>query len=183
MNATYPDPTDALPEEHLYKDYRLRNLHGRNEPATAQAIVRFWLEHGVLPAAEAHRRVTEVVYAAFDRHGALAGVNTVYTGMRPDDGQTYYFYRTFIRPADRGVFGLPRTMLRLTLEHLGSRTAPTGPVGLMIVTENPKLMRKSSIAIATRMGLHRLGKDSRGYDVWGLRFDGGIPLPLPTGPG
>lgn len=179
MNDIANDATAGVrPPDIDYRGYRLANVHGRLDPATAQAIMGLWLLNNVVTPAEAQRRVNEVVYAVRNPAGELVGVNTVYTAARPGDGATYYLYRTFIRPRDRGVAGLPQLMLRLTIEYLRGLADEKGPVGLVIVTENPKLMRRGMSALARRMGLSHLGKDSRGCDVWGLHFDGGEPSAL-----
>lgn len=183
MTESQIDNSASMPIETQFKDYRLTNVYGRLDPTTAQSIIGLWLLNGVLPPAEAQRRATEVVYTVCNPQGELVGVNTVYTAARPDDGLSYYFYRTYIRPDSRGVFGLPRTMLRLTIDYLRGHTGTQGPSGLIIVTENPKLMRRSVTTIAGKLGLHLLGKDARGCEVWGLNFDGSTPrgvTPAPT---
>ncbi len=173
MNPNLFDQSGAEAREHEPDGYRLSRVHGCLDPTTARAIIAMWQSHNVLSPAEAQRRVTEVVYVAHDSRGDVIGVNTVYTALRPDDGLTYYFYRTFIRPGMRGNIGLLRTMLLLTYGYL--KASRQGPVGLLLVTENPKLMRLGVALRLARRGFHRLGKDAAGRDVWGLNFDGGAP--------
>jgi len=169
--------TDEPQTDVVVHGHRLRRVHGRLDLPTAQAIIGLWLSQRVLSAAEAERRVHEVVYAAFNPAGELVGVNTVYLANRPDDGRRYWFYRTFLRPDARGAPALPRSMLALTIDYLRAeaRRSAAAPAGLMIVTENPKLMQRAARAVLHGLGLQPLGKDPRGRDVWCLLFDGSTP--------
>lgn len=162
----------ACPDPVLFKGYRLTNVYGRLGTEATEEVVRMWLKAGVLNEVEARRRCQEVVYTLHDPENSLVGVNTVYIADFITPGQPYYFYRTFIRDADRGVSGLPRTMLSLALAFLKLYPHPRRPAGLAIVTENPKLMRRGAMAILTALGLHRLGRNPRGNDVWYVNFDG-----------
>jgi hypothetical protein len=149
------------------RGHTLRTVAGRLDAATARAIIRLWLDNAVLPLAEANRRIGEVVCAAFDPAGELVGVNSAYLALSDDDN-LYWFYRTFIRSDRRGVFGLGRTMLRQAIAHLHAH--PQGAAGVMLVTENPKLMMKGAGELLRKIGFTPAGKDARGCDVWRMRF-------------
>lgn len=155
--------------------YRLHIVHGRLLLTDAEDIIAMWLTAGVLPPAEARRRVLEVVCLVRDPEGKAVGVNTVYVNRLSPDGPSYYFYRTFLLPEARGLAGLPRAMLRQTLDFLSAQVGPSDPVGLVVVTENPKLMRRAAMAALGELGLDRVGKDARGCDIWCRRFDGSAP--------
>lgn len=154
----------------LFKGYRLSNVYGRLDAEAAAEVVGLWLAAGVLTETEARRRCEEVVFTIHDASNALVGVNTVYVADFATPGQPYYFYRTFIRDADRGVGGLPRAALRLALDYLRDHPRSPHPAGLIIVTENPKLMRPGAMAILTDLGFERLGRTPRGQDIWRILF-------------
>jgi hypothetical protein len=161
------------------RGYRLTGVYGRLTSGERQAIVRMWIDAGVLPPAEAQRRVAEVVVTAQDPGGSLAGVNTVYVAETPGAAGPYYFYRTYIRPAHRGVRGVPTAMLELALAVLRGHSHAPAPLGVVIVAENPKLMRESAMRRLRALGFTLLGRDARGCDVWCLRFDGSTPVAPP----
>jgi predicted GNAT family acetyltransferase len=161
------------------RGYRLTAVYGCLTPGDRQAIVRMWIDAGVLPPAEAQRRVTEVVVTAHDPGGSLAGVNTVYVAETPGAAGRYYFYRTYIRPAHRGVRGVPTAMLELALTILRRHPHALAPLGVVIVAENPKLMRASVTRRLRALGFTLLGRDARGCDVWCLKFDGSTPVAPP----
>jgi len=166
--------------EHVHRGYRLSIGYGHLEARERDEIIGMWVTAGVLPPPEAQRRVAEVVLTARDPSGSLAGVNTVYVAAVPGASGPYYFYRTFLRPAHRGVWGLAATMFRLALRFLAEYPHPQRPLGLVAVIENPKLAHPRIARRLRRLGLHHLGRDSNGREVWCARFDGSVPK-MPSG--
>ena len=162
-----------------FRGYRLCAVYGRIPAADARDVVRMWIDAGVLPPDEAQRRVGEVVVVARAADGQVAGVNTVYVADAPGDRGAYYFYRTYLRPEHRGVAGIPRRMVRLALQQLRGHRHPQAPRGVVIITENPKLMRRGIKTRIEALGFHLLGSDARGCDVWCHKFDGSIPVAPP----
>jgi hypothetical protein len=167
-------------QDAFHHGYRLTNVHGRIQPNQREEAIRMWLDEGVLPEPEARRRADEIVYLIHAPDGGLIGVNTVYSADFPGSDERFYFYRTFVRAPSRGDAGLGRAVLRLTWDFLKSQASQTRPAGLIIVTENPKLMRPGAVGKLTEAGFNRLGRDARGRDIWCRRFDGrpfGTSLP------
>ena len=162
-----------------YRGYRLAGVCAGVAAEDARDVVRMWVDARVLAPAEAQRRVAELVVVVRAPDGAVAGVNTAYVADVPGDRGAFYFYRTFLLPAHRGVAGLPTRMLRLALAELRAHRHPRAPLGVVIITENPKLMRRAARARLESLGLHLLGRDARDCDVWCLRFDGTVPEPPP----
>lgn len=164
----------------FFQGYRLTNVYGRIDDDEADAVIAMWLEEQVVPEPEARRRCKEVVYTIHDPDGRLVGVNTVYVSRFRDDGPPYYFYRTFIRPRDRGRTGLARTAMRLTLAFLERDPDQARPRGLVAVTENPKLMRQAAMRIIADLGFELVGQDRLGRNIWCYHFgraDHGMSLP------
>ena len=161
----HPDPIQ-------FKGNHLTNVYQRLQTAQANEIIRLWLQAGVVPAAEAARRCNEVVYTFHDSDGELIGVNTVYVAHFNEPNRPYYFYRTFIRHADRGIRGLPRLALRLTYDFLKQHRHAENPLGMVVVTENPKLMRRGVSHVLQQLGFHRAGQDARGCNLWHQDFNG-----------
>jgi hypothetical protein len=158
------------------RGFRLTPVYGRVPPGLRDEIVGMWLAADVLPPDEAKRRVDEVVIAIRSPSGALAGVNTVYVQDVPGGAGPYYFYRTFVRPADRGVPGLTTAAFKAAVALLRDHPHPRSPRGVVAIVENPKLARRAAVARMKRAGLHQVGRDAQGHDVWCLKFDGTVPV-------
>lgn len=171
--------TDTARTQVEVRGYRLTGVYGSLTPDERQAIIRMWIDTGAVLPAEAQRRVGEVVAVVHDSRGVLAGVNTAYVAAAPGSSGTYYYYRTFIRPQHRGVRGLPTAMLRLALEVLRGYSQVPAPLGVVIIAENPKLMRSAVVRRLRALGFHLLGREVRGCDIWCLRFDGSTPAAPP----
>ena len=168
--------TDPSPGGTSLRGYTLTPVYGRVPPGVRDEIVGMWLAAGAVPPEEAKRRVDEVVIAIRGPSGALAGVNTVYVQDVPGGAGPYYFYRTFVRPADRGIPGLTTAAFEAAVALLRDHPHPRSPRGVVVIVENPKLARRGAIARLKRVGLHLVGRDAQGRDVWCLKFDGTVPV-------
>ena len=167
------------PRETEFKGYRLVPVYGRVPEELRAEIITMWRIANVLPPDEARRRVDEVVIAVRNPAGELAGVNTAFVQQVPGGSGNWYFYRTFVREADRGVSGLPSACLRAAIAVLRDHPHPAAPLGIVAVVENPRLSNPGSVRRMERLGLHRIGRDRDDRDVWCLRFDGAVPVAPP----
>jgi hypothetical protein len=156
--------------------YRLTPLYGRVPPDVRDEIVGMWLAAGVLAPAEARRRVDEVVFTIRAPSGVLAGVNTAYVRDVPGTPGAWYFYRTYLRPADRGTPGVALGALKAAIALLREHPHPRGPLGVIAIIENPKIMKRGPSARLRGAGLTLVGRDAAGRDVWCVRFDGTVPV-------
>lgn len=131
----------------------------------------FWLAQGALASrAEAERRAHELVFLVRHGDGLLSGVSTValQTGA---DGRTYYAYRMFLRQEDRVPY-LMRAVTNASRDLLRDFSGPEPkPAGMLIVTENPKLMRDGIHRYFLRHSYLYRGKTARGLDQWLAPFD------------
>jgi hypothetical protein len=75
----------------------------------------------------------------------------------------------FIQPPDR-VPGMMRVMTLWAFEVLRDAAMPNRPAGMVIMTENPKLMRRGMRAMIERGGWRHLGQSRQRQDVWLRRF-------------
>lgn len=149
-----------------HNTYTIHNVYRRSTPEQSEEILAFWKRNNALPnAEEAQKRVKQVVMMVTGSGGEVVGVSTVYPGQIQNDNREYFFYRMFIQPGDR-VFGLMTDVTQKTLQFLQKTEFPGKPDGLIIVTENPKLMRKGAMARLRRLGFQFLGKNAKGMDVW-----------------
>lgn len=139
-------------------------------PDLRQALIRFWRENtAIQDTFDAWRRTFEVACVALDPQGQIVGVSSVYGAY--GSGSPYWFYRTFIRQDCREV-GLAPRIFTCTHQQLAQAYAgeADGPVGMMVVSENPKLETPAGIRVSQRAGLSHLGYNEQGQSVWHLLF-------------
>lgn len=152
--------------------YRIENVHLRTSSEQRQEIVQFWLRERAIPTLpEAVRRAHEVclLVRRDDGTGVLAGVSTV-GRMRTRSGLIYWVFRMFLRKPDR-VPRLSLAVANATCAHLRLRARREGDAaGMLIVTENVKLMRPGARMLFQRQGCRYVGRNARGQDVWVVDF-------------
>ena len=159
-----------MQDDYPYADYTIKNLYGRVRPVHAEKIIAFWRRNNALPpGAAAAERVHQVVCVAENAAQEVVGINTVYRTPVGAEQQPYFAYRMFIQPADR-VPGMMRFMTIKAYEILKEFEMDDKPLGIVIVTENQKLMRRGMRALLGRMGYRNAGTDHRGLDVWLQQF-------------
>ena len=149
-----------------YNDYTVHRVYGRMTHDQRQAVIALWQRNQILPhPAEAQTRVNQVVMMATNPQGEAVGVSTIYPQLNPGNNRWYWFYRMFVQPGDRD-YGLTRLITVKTYEFLKQYQVEHKPAGLVIVTENRKLMRKGMRRLLARNGFEYVGQDRRGQDVW-----------------
>jgi hypothetical protein len=152
----------------VHQGYRIEPVYQKLTDNLRNEIVAFWLDNGALPEDRARQRVDQVAFVVRSSANDVAGISTVYAAPFGPDGDLYLYYRMFIAPAHR-IPGLMQKVIRATrLFFDGNRALRAGARGMLIVTENPKLMHRSVRRLLERV-FEYAGTDQRGIDVW--RFD------------
>lgn len=150
----------------VYKDYRIENVYKTLSDDHAQLIIDFWLRNNALPnPLMAEQRVKQVVMMILNKKDEVVGVSTIYRQPYKGDNRQYFFYRMFIQPGDR-IFGMMAFVTGQTYEYLKQLCMADKPEGLIVITENQKIMRKGSRRALERLGFDFMGKEQRGLDVW-----------------
>ena len=154
-----------------YWDYTIEPVYRKLTKVARNEIITFWLENGALTDIhEAKRRADQVVFAVRNHEDDVVGISTVYPAPYGEDGETFLHYRMFIHPNDR-VPGLMREMTSATRCFFASnRPLRDTARGMIIFTENPKLMGPGAKREFQRGGWDYAGKDQRGLDVWRFIF-------------
>lgn len=161
---------------HNYHGYKLHNVYQKTTPDLRREIVAFWQRNNAIPdPREAERRAHDVVYLICNPADVIVGVSSVYTARAGNPPASYYFYRMFIQPHDR-IYGLMRLVTIKTRDFLRDEVPEPKPRGLMIVTDNPKLMRKGIRRTLARLGFEFVGKNQRGLNVWIFWFEQSLHL-------
>jgi hypothetical protein len=99
----------------------------------------------------------------------VVGVSTI--GLKPGPGgRSLYHFRMFLRPEHRQPC-LMREVANGTRDFLRTFRHPRAePVGMLIVTENRKLMRAGIKRYLSRHGYDYRGRTPGRLDVWLARF-------------
>ena len=153
----------------FYQEYQLINIFDDPDSPLRGRVTDLWIETGVLPRADAVTRANQIVLVALDDGKRVAGVSTVYIDDFRGPGDSYYFYRLFIAPGHR-VYGMMKFMTAMTRDFLRDRVCRHRPNGVVIITENPKLMRTGIKREFRRIDFKYAGKNSKGLDIWVSEF-------------
>jgi len=164
-----------------FRDYLLESVYLRTSEAQRAEILTLYRNAGAgIQGADAERSSHEAVYLIRAPSGELAGVSTVAL-VRVKGGLRFYSSSLFIRPRDRVPF-LMVAVLNATRDFLRNFKHPVmQPVGMLIVNENPKLMRPGIRRAFVRNGYKYWGQSAAGEDVWVAEFampdTAGVSLP------
>lgn len=148
--------------DEVFSPYRVQRVYGRASDAVRQEIIEFWRRNRALPSNDdGQRRSAEVFYVARTASDEIVGVCSIYVADFRNPGNPHYFYRTFIQPSERHS-QLAVYMCRRTGELLEAEYVPGSPKGLVIVTENPRLLRPLMQRRFRAAGYRPAGTDHRG---------------------
>jgi hypothetical protein len=124
----------------LAAGYRIVPLADTDTVSTGD-VLEMWTREDAMPAAEAQRRVHEVLMVALDPSDRVAGVSTVYLAHNPQLGMDLWYYRTYV-VVDHRMENLSLNLLWATRDHLRDRYLSgeeTRAPGVLMEVENPFL--------------------------------------------
>lgn len=154
-------------------------VYGQTNDNIRNALVHFWVEqNAITDPQEAWRRSSEVACIVVDSNDRIAAINSIYMDRLSPEGDTYWFYRTFIHPRYRlpGVFSHVAllTFQQLADLHARQRGAQIAgaPVGIVAITENQKFDSPAGVRVMQRLGGLYVGKTIDGLSIWRRTFTG-----------
>ncbi len=152
------------------QDYLLENVFERMTGERCREVIAFWREEqAVTNPAEAARRAPETVLLVRAVSGQLAGISTA-GKARLHDGRLFYTFRMFLRRSARVPY-LMVAVIETTAAILDQNRLERFPAaGMLVITENPKLMRPGIRKLFLRHGYRDYGKTERGLDAWVREF-------------
>jgi hypothetical protein len=155
-----------------FKQHQIVWVWNQTTPSLRSELIAFWRDNGAIPDPfEAWRRTFEVACVVLNAENQIVGVSSVYCAYSVAVEASYWFYRTFIREDSRDMGLAPRvfacTYEQLALAYVDEAQAP---VGMMVISENPKLETPAGIRVSQRAGLQYLGRNDRGQSVWHRLF-------------
>jgi len=148
-------------------EYVIDFVYQNINESLSEEIINLWIENKAIPLEEAKRRTKEVACIGRNEEGQLVGVSSVYLQEFPNYGGVYYDYRQFTRQNDRKII-LSQRLFHKTLTSLGE--LKSNSKGVILVTENTKLLRRSGFRIFERSGMKHIGKNELGQDIWKINF-------------
>jgi hypothetical protein len=153
-----------------FKGYLLENVYLRTTAPQRAEVRALWREVAAAISDEAaERRSREVVFLVRGATGELAGFSEAAL-VRVKGGRRFYAYTMLLRETDRVPY-LMLTVLNATRDFLCRFNHPVSPPeGMVIVTENPKLMRPGVRKLLARHGYEYWGRTAWDEDVWAVEF-------------
>lgn len=159
----------------LTDGYRIA-LFGEQQSITGADIVQMWVREGVLDAAEAQRRLTEVLLVGADRTGRVAGVGTAYLRGNERLRAQLWHYRTFVAPMHRRS-NLAAAMAVAARDHLSERFRSgedRSATGILFRVQSEILKRHVPQAIWPQTRFVFIGEDARGAHLRVHWFPGAL---------
>ena len=130
-----------------------------------QGVINFWKNNqAVTDPIEAQRRCHEVVYIACDLDWNIVGLSTTGITQLKNQGE-YYYFRMFVQPKQRGSY-LSVYIFTQTSVYLLQQALKNQILGLIVVTENKRMMQPGFRRWFKRHHYEYLGLDSKGCDIW-----------------
>jgi hypothetical protein len=159
-----------LRQQHRFKDYLLENVYLRTTKLQRTEIMALWHDGGfVIDGGQAEHRAREVVFLVRTASGELAGVSEAAL-VRVRGHRRFYAYTMFLRKSDRVPY-LMLAVLNGTRDFLRNFEHPRlQPHGMLLVTENRKLMRPGMRKLLARHKYRYWGRTAWGDDVWAVEF-------------
>lgn len=133
-------------------------------------VIDLWTRCGVLPLAEAQKRV-EQVSTLITCKEKIIGVSTVFICDFAAPNNPYFYFRMFIEEAFRGSNALRTQVMQVNFYELKKQYAPHVH-GLVLELENTKLAHLGEKTdFMSKRGYSYYGKSARGLQLWYVRFD------------
>jgi hypothetical protein len=146
--------------------YRIEPL-AQSEEVTHDDVLALWAAEGIVPEAEAGRRVHEVLMVAIERDTGLTGVSTVYLQRNAQLRMDLWHYRTYVSPPHRhGQLAIQ--LLWHSRDHLKQcylSGEDTRASGMIMEVENEGLRRYFNKAYWLYSDFTFIGENERGDHV------------------
>lgn len=155
----------------MESSHRIEIVRGRLAPELRERVISFWLDHGALDATQANERIDQVVCLLVDRHGQIAGVNSVVAAIAPLVARRFWMYRRFAPGADEAA---EMAMINAAYEELAREYTgrPEEPLGVCVMIVDRAVIARNREAVSPETGLVYAGYTDRGAQVRIRYFDG-----------
>ena len=140
----------------------------------AQDVVELWIREGAMPADEARRRASEILFVAIDAEDGAVGAATVYLERSEQLRLDLWHYRTFVA-RDHREGDLAWLLLFASIEHLRGRHESgkdTRAAGMFMAVQNRGLKTTRDAAVWPASGFAFVGQSPKGAHLRVLYFPG-----------
>jgi hypothetical protein len=170
--------TDLRPQ--LDPGYRIEPFADQ-DAISEEDVIELWSREGVVPAAEAQRRILEVLMVCVHEMAGLVGVSSAYLRRNPQLDMHLWYYRAFVASAHRrsNVAVLLALDGRDLLEERYVSGADTRGSGVLYEVENEGLKRYFNQALWFPTLLTFIGENAQGAHVR-VRYFPGVLAPGPS---
>lgn len=151
-----------------FNTYKIFDVYQCDKGALHEKVLAMWARNGVIPkGADPEKRVRQAVLVVLDGDDNAVAVNTVYDstladmGVKDDGAGLFHAYRMFVEPGKSKMW-LNVAMTCGAFDILESFNQDNQYRGVIIRTDNPKLMKSGSIGLLERNGWPIYGRDERG---------------------
>ena len=168
------------PRVAVHRGYELLDIYHKLSHEDLVPIISFWQRHRALPeglsSGELIRRASQVVLAVVFE-GEIVALSSAFIAHARGDGELYYFYRKFVAQEHRACLLWQAMMvesyriLKAREVESDSELLPRKPQGVLVVSDNPKLARRSVLRAVNETGFYMVDTLSNGNPVYGRRFD------------
>lgn len=157
------------------RDYKMIPVFQKTTPEVRLQIISLWEKNLVLPPGiDAEERAKQVIFMVVGPQNNLVAVTSAHidyfleTKIINAPLERFYFYRMFIQPKDR-IFNLAKHIIICSYDYLKSLPAQDAPKGVIMILENPKLVKRAVQRGFANIGWHPIGHDLDGNMI--LRRD------------
>ena len=169
----------ADPGRQLDEGYRIELLAEQDEIGD-QDVIDVWTREGVVGAAEAGRRILEVLLVAIHERDGLVGISSAYLQRNPQLDMHLWYYRAFVAGAHR-MSNIAVQLALMGRDELQDRYvsgADRRGAGILYEVENEGLKRHFNQALWFPTLLTFIGENASGAHVR-VRYFPGVTAPDP----
>jgi hypothetical protein len=163
----------------LEERYRLEVL-GETDAASPEGVIAFWESEGVVPPAEAQRRVHEVLLVAIEDAEGVVGVSSAYLSRSPRLQMDLWYFRIFVARAHRNNNLAVALAMdgRDLLEKRFVSGEDTRAAGIIYVIQNEGLKKYRNRAVLLPVEFAFIGQTEEGHHLH-VRYFPGAQTPVP----
>ena len=169
----------ADPGRQLDEGYRIELLAEQDEIGD-QDVIDVWAREGVVDAAEAGRRILEVLLVAIHERDGLVGISSAYLQRNPQLDMHLWYYRAFVAGAHR-MSNIAVQLALMGRDELQDRYvsgADRRGAGILYEVENEGLKRHFNQALWFPTLLTFISENAGGAHVR-VRYFPGVTAPGP----
>jgi hypothetical protein len=165
-----------MPDYGIPLDERYRIEPFSESAVSREDVLSLWTRESAVPAAEAARRIEEVLLVAVERDEGVVGVSSSYLQRNEQLQMDLWYYRAFVARAHR-MSSLAVLLALIGRDHLKTQFVTgrdTRAAGVVYEVENEGLKRTFNAALWLPTEFTFIGENARGDHVRVHLFPGAL---------